>query len=180
MLVVRKSIIPGAGKGLRTTSPIRKGDLIVEYKGEKLTWKQCLKRYKEEITHARYLFYVSHKNCIDAQHTPEELARYANDAEGYVKVKGLKNNSEYCVRKGKPYIIATKNIPANSEIFVDYAGDYWEAMRQHEEEQKRKKEKELKKKAQLEKEKAKKAAAKKKASQKKAVKKKVAGKKKRK
>lgn len=128
MLVVRKSIIPGAGKGLRTTSPIRKGDVIVEYKGEKLTWDQCLKRYKKDIHNAAYLFYVSHKNCIDARDTMDALARYANDANGFVKKKGIKNNSEYRIIKGKPYIVATKNIPANSEIFVDYAGDYWEMM----------------------------------------------------
>lgn len=128
MLVVRKSIIPGAGKGLRTTSPIRKGDLIVEYKGENMTWDQCLKRYKKNINDAVYLFFVSNKNCVDAQYTLDALARYANDANGMVKVKGIKNNSEYKVVKGKPYIIATKNIPANSEIFVDYAGDYWEML----------------------------------------------------
>jgi uncharacterized protein len=145
MLLVKKSIIPNGGMGLRTTSRIRKGDLIVEYKGEKLTWEQCLKRYKEDISFARYLFYISYKNCVDAQRTPEALARYANDANGFSKVKGLKNNSEYKIVKGKPYIVATKDIPANSEIFVDYAGDYWEAMKEEyerrEKEEKKKKEK---------------------------------------
>lgn len=137
MLVIRKSIIPGAGKGLRTTSPIRKGDLIVEYKGENMTWEQCLRRYRKNINHAAYLFFVSSKNCVDAQNTLDELARYANDANGFVKVKGITNNSEYCIVKGKPYIKATKNIPANSEIFVDYAGDYWEMMGKEYEEDKK-------------------------------------------
>jgi len=129
MLIVKKSKIPGAGKGLFTTSPIRKGDVIVEYKGEKMTWKQCLRRYGKHIDQAHYLYYVSHKNCIDAQYTPWALARYANDANGLVRVKGLKNNAEYDNIKKKPYIVATRDIPARSEIFVDYAGDYWKAMR---------------------------------------------------
>ncbi len=129
MLIVKKSRIPNAGKGLFTTSVIRKGDLIVAYKGEKMTWAQCMKRYGKNISNARYLYYVSPKNCIDAQLTPNELARYANDAGGFSVKKGLKNNSEYTNIKGVPHIVATKKIGPGSEILVDYAGDYWEMMK---------------------------------------------------
>jgi SET domain-containing protein len=128
MLKIKKSRIPKAGKGLFTTSQIRKGDLIVEYKGEKLTWAQCEKRYGKKIDQAKYLFYVSKNNCVDAEFTQEELARYANDAEGLVKKRGLSNNSEYCIVKGKPYIIATRKINKGEEIFVDYQREYWEAI----------------------------------------------------
>jgi len=144
MLVVRKSRIPNAGKGLFTTSRIRKGDLIVEYKGEKLTWNQCMKRYGKDIDHARYLYFVSNKNCIDAQHTVNELARYANDACGFSLKKGLNNNSEYKNIKGVPHIIATKVIPPGREILVDYSGDYWEMMRKEQKEKEKQKEKEQK------------------------------------
>lgn len=130
MLVVRKSRIPNAGKGLFTTSPIRKGDVIVEYQGEKLTWDQCCKRNKKHPDQAPYLFFISKNNCVDAEHTPEALARYANDAEGYVQIKGKKNNSEYRVIKSKPYIVATAPIKANGEILVSYGGDYWDAMKE--------------------------------------------------
>lgn len=129
MLIVKKSKIPRAGKGLFTTSLIRKGDLVVEYKGEKLSWAQCLKRYGKNINNARYLYYVSAKNCIDAQRRQMELARYANDAEGFNRRNGLRNNSEYTNIKGVPHIIATSNIPKGSEILVDYSGDYWKLMK---------------------------------------------------
>jgi SET domain-containing protein len=128
MLVVRKSRIPRAGKGLFTTSRIRKGDVVVEYKGEKMTWAALEKRYGKKVDKAPYLFHVSDKNCVDAQRTVDELARYANDANGFSKKPGLKNNCEYDVIKGRPYIVAIREIPAGSEIFVDYAGDYWEVM----------------------------------------------------
>lgn len=128
MLKIKKSRLPHAGKGLFTTSRIRKGDVIVEYKGEKMTWSGCVKRYGKNVNKAPYLFHVSNSNCVDAQRTTKELARYANDANGFSQKAGLKNNSEYDVIKGKPYIIATKEIAAGSEIFVDYAGDYWEAL----------------------------------------------------
>lgn len=129
MLVVRKSRIPNAGKGLFTTSPIRKGDVIVEYKGENLTWEQCCKRNKKHPDQAPYLFFVSKNNCVDAEYTLDALARYANDAEGYVQIKGKKNNSEYRVIKSKPYIVATAPIKAGAEILVSYGGDYWDAMK---------------------------------------------------
>lgn len=134
MLIIKKSKIPRAGKGLFTTSPIRKGDLVVEYKGEKLSWAQCLKRYGKNINNARYLYFVSSKNSIDAQNTTKELARYANDAEGFNGKKGLKNNSEYTNIKGVPHIIATADIARGAEILVDYSGDYWKLMKKEMEE----------------------------------------------
>ena len=135
MLVVRKSRIKGAGRGLFTTSRIRKGDAIVEYLGEKLTWKQCLKRYKQDLTQLLYVFCVNDDNCIDAKYTTDELAQYANDANGTPKEKRkYENNCEYNIIKGRPYIVATKNIPPNSEILVDYGDDYWEAVQENKEE----------------------------------------------
>ncbi len=128
MLIVKKSKIPNAGKGLFTTSRIRKGDVIVEYKGEKMTWAQCLKRYDKNMAEANYLYFVSKNNCVDAKYAINELARYANDANGFTRVKGLTNNSEYDNLKTRPYIIATKNISAGSEIFVDYTKGYWDEM----------------------------------------------------
>lgn len=127
MLKVKKSKIKGAGLGLFTTSKIRKGDVIVEYEGENMTWAQACKRYKKDINKAKYIFYVSKKNVVDAQNTPWALARYANDAEGWIKIKGMKNNAEYAVIKKKPYIVATRKIKAGEEIFVDYQKEYWEA-----------------------------------------------------
>lgn len=136
MLVVKKSRIKGAGKGLFTTSRIRKGDVIVEYKGVKSTWNAALRRYGNKIKDARYLFHISDKNVIDAQPTLDAIARYANDAEAPIKgsKSRFKNNAEYQVIRGVPYIVATKTIGPGSEIFVDYAGDYWEVMLEEEKE----------------------------------------------
>jgi len=124
MLVVKKSKLPDAGKGLFTTTRIKKGEAVVEYLGEKLTWKQAEWRYRKSESMA-YVFYISAKNCIDAQPFPDALARYANDAKATL-VKKVKNNSEYQIIKRKAFIVATKSIPANSEILVDYGDDYWE------------------------------------------------------
>jgi len=129
MLVVKKSKIPGGGNGLFTTSNIQKGDLIVEYKGKKRTLEQCKKLYGEKLDKAPYLYIISKNNYIDAQYTINELGRYANDANGLIQVKGLKNNAEYVNIKGRPYIVATKNIKPLSEILVDYGNEYWKIIK---------------------------------------------------
>lgn len=128
MLYVKKSQIPKSGKGLYTTHDIKKGETVCEYEGEKITWKECLARNEAQTGKGAYYFYISAKNCVDAQYTTWALARYANDAAGFGRVKGLRNNSQYQVIKGKPYIVATRNIKAGSEVFVSYGKEYWEAM----------------------------------------------------
>lgn len=126
-LEVKKSGIPKAGKGLFTKRDIKKGEYIVEYLGEIITEKECnLRAEKDEYG---YIFFISKKNCIDAFHNPEALARYANDAKGLTKVKGLNNNSSYDIHKNRGWIKAEKNIKAGSEILVSYGKDYWKDIR---------------------------------------------------
>jgi uncharacterized protein len=125
-LFVKKSTIPGAGKGLFTKVLIPKGTRITEYKGEVLTWKEV-----EQMADDRngYVFYFNSKYCIDAWKTKKGVAHYANDARGITRVDGLKNNCEYVTEKKRCYIEATKDIPAGSEIFVGYGAEYWQVIR---------------------------------------------------
>lgn len=126
-LLVKHSKLPGAGKGLFTTKPIRKNEKIVEYLGEIIDWKEYEKRVKEDKD--GYLFYINKKRCIDAYNTPQYKARYANDAAGLYRVKGLKNNAVYEIFEDKCYIVATRDIKAGEEIFVSYSKDYWDCIR---------------------------------------------------
>lgn len=126
-LKVKKSQLPNAGKGLYTTVPIEKGEKIVEYKGEIITWKEYTKRVEENKD--GYLLYVNNKRCIDAFSTPQHIARYANDAAGLSRVKGLRNNSYYDIEKGRGYIVSKRKINAGEEIFVDYTKEYWDVIR---------------------------------------------------
>lgn len=127
-LKVKKSTLPNAGKGLFTTTPIKKGEKIIEYLGEIIDWKEYEKRVERDED--GYLFFVNKKHCIDAFNTPEHLARYANDAEGLSKVKGLKNNASYEVfEKTRCFIIAKRDIEKGEEIFVSYTKEYWDCIR---------------------------------------------------
>ena len=144
-LFLDKSTLPNAGKGLFTNVEIPKGEKIVQYKGEIITWKECEKRFGED--EGGYAFYVTSKHCIDAYFTPQHLARYANDARGLSRIKGITNNSVYETMKDKKvFIVSTKKIPAGAEIFVSYGDEYWGAIRdkiREKERAKKKKEKEL-------------------------------------
>ena len=57
-LVVKKSSLPNAGKGLFTKVDIKKGSYIVEYKGEVLTWKEVEKMADDRNG---YVFYFNNK-----------------------------------------------------------------------------------------------------------------------
>lgn len=126
-LYVKKSTLPNAGKGLFTKVPIPKGSLVVEYKGKITTWKDV----KDEDGKNGYIFYVKRYHVIDALPTKGPLARYANDARGLTRIKGITNNCDYITKELKAYIESKKNIEAGSEIFVDYGPDYWKVIREN-------------------------------------------------
>lgn len=123
---IKKSTLPGAGKGLFTKVFIPKGTRIVEYKGKRVTWKEVEKMADDRNG---YVFFFSNKHCIDAWKTTKGIAHYANDARGIARVEGVKNNSEYVTEKKRCYIEATKDIPAGSEILVGYGAEYWQVIR---------------------------------------------------
>jgi SET domain-containing protein len=126
-LYVKKSGIPGAGKGLFTKKFIPKGTRIVEYKGRRTKWKEV----KDEDGKNGYIFYINRNKVIDALPSTKALARYANDARGMVRLKGVLNNSDYIIDGDKVFIEATRDIAAKSEILVDYGREYWQVIRQN-------------------------------------------------
>jgi uncharacterized protein len=124
-LFVKRSTIPESGKGLFTKKFIPKGTRIVEYKGRISRWKDV----KDEDGKNGYIFYVNRNHVIDGKPYKKALARYANDARGLVKIKGVSNNSDYIIDGKKAYIESKKDIPAGAEILVDYGKDYWKVIR---------------------------------------------------
>ena len=126
-LAVKKSTLPNSGKGLFTKKFIPKGTRIVEYKGKPTTWKEV------DIDEGRngYIYYINRKHVIDARPFPKYLGRYANDAQGMSKVKGITNNSRYIadMETMRVYIEAVKDIPPGAEILVQYGKEYWDVIR---------------------------------------------------
>lgn len=125
-LVVKPSTIPGSGKGLFTKKFIPKGTFIIEYKGKITTWKEV----KHDSSNG-YIYTVNPKHVIDAKRHKKALARYANDARGLTKVTGITNNCTYTNNGLKVYIEAIKDIPAGSEILVNYGKAYWDVIKEN-------------------------------------------------
>jgi hypothetical protein len=124
-LRVKKSKLPNAGKGLFTKKDIPKGTRIVEYKGKLRAWKDV----KHQDGYNGYLMYITRNAVIDAQPALKTFGRYANDASGFVKVPGLKNNCEYVSEGKRCFIESLRSIEKGEELFVSYGKDFWKLQR---------------------------------------------------
>jgi len=120
-LLIKRSRIPGAGKGLFTKQFIAKGTRIVEYKGKITTWKNVLQGKNFNA----YVYYVNRNYVIDAMRRKTALARYANDANGLSKNHTFRNNAKYVIDGKRVFIEAKKDIEAGEEILVSYGNEYW-------------------------------------------------------
>jgi SET domain-containing protein len=124
-LVLKKSLLPGAGKGLFTKIDIPKGMAIVEYKGRLVNWKDV----KDDDGYNAYLFRLNAAKAIDAFPYKKSFARYANDARGFGKITGVRNNCEYTVKKHKCFITSIRKIHEGEEILVPYGKAYWDLIK---------------------------------------------------
>jgi len=124
-LVIKRSTLPAAGKGLFTKKPIAKGTRIVEYKGKITTWKEV----DDDNGKNGYIYYINRNHVIDAKPFSKTFGRYANDANGLKKLRLVKNNARYVIDNLRVYIEAVKDIPAGGEILVRYGKEYWDIIR---------------------------------------------------
>ena len=110
--VVRGSRI--AGKGAFATRPIRKGERVIEYLGERVSHAVADARYDDHAggAHHTFLFTVSRKVVIDATVGGNE-ARFINHS--------CDPNCESVVEGGRVFIDAVKPIKTGAELTYDYA-----------------------------------------------------------
>lgn len=125
-LTVKTSTIPNSGKGLFTKVFLPKNTRIVEYLGIICAWKDVEHNFDNG-----YIYYVNRNHVIDAGNNKKLLARYANDASGLLKIKGLTNNAVYKTEGKRVYIEAAQDIAAGAEIFVSYGKEYWEVVKKN-------------------------------------------------
>ena len=121
---IRESNLPGAGKGLFAREFIPKGSKIVEYKGKITTWKEVDDKDGDNV----YIYYVKPHHVIDASRHRSVMARYANDAKGLKRIKGIRNNAEYVEIGLKVFIESIADIHPGGEILVEYGKEYWEVI----------------------------------------------------
>ncbi|HTB51842.1 MAG TPA: SET domain-containing protein-lysine N-methyltransferase [Ferruginibacter sp.] len=125
-LIIKTSKLPNSGKGLFTKVFIPKKTRIVEYQGKICKWKDV-----EDNFDNGYIYYVNRNHVIDAGDDTTLFARYANDAFGLSKIKGLYNNAKYSTKGLQVFIESIEDIPAGSEIFVSYGREYWKVVKKN-------------------------------------------------
>jgi SET domain-containing protein len=121
---VAKSLIKGAGDGLFAVRPFKKGDRVVEYRGEKLTQKEYDLKYEDDAM-GSYGISLSSRYVLDAGKTSSGVARYVCDFHGS---KAGKPNTEYVNFDGRIWVIALRDIKAGEEFYSDYGDDMHRAM----------------------------------------------------
>jgi uncharacterized protein len=109
--VIRNSAIQG--RGAFATRKIRKGELIVEYRGERITSDEADRRYPfdEEQRHHTFLFTVDDDLVIDAGRKGNS-AKYINHS--------CDPNCETVIEDDRVFVYALKDIPKGGELLYDY------------------------------------------------------------
>jgi SET domain-containing protein len=108
---VRQSVIQG--KGAFATRNIRKGTRLIEYVGQRITWRTADKRYDDEKMgrHHTFLFTVDDKTVIDAAVNGND-ARFLNHS--------CDGNCEAITDRKRIFIEARRSIKAGEELLYDY------------------------------------------------------------
>lgn len=109
---IRDSVI--AGKGAVAIRPIKQGERLIEYMGERIPHPLADERYDDDSMseHHTFLFTVSSRTVIDASHGGNE-ARFINHS--------CDPNCESEIERGRVYIFALRDIPVGEELHYDYA-----------------------------------------------------------
>lgn len=133
---VKDSNVHGIGKGLFANTNIKKGSIIIEYKGK-------LRNHGENITSTRSNIYFNDEYVLECPST--DLASFANDAINftkkrrqlmkslrseepfYIKHQNVKVNAEIKINDNlhRAFLIAGDDISINDEIFCHYGFMYW-------------------------------------------------------
>ena len=122
-LMVRKSTIPKAGKGLFARKDIPKGTKLGYYAGVYLTEEQYNKLRNQD-----YVWYVKENLYVDAYPCKKALLRFINSFQSSKQRRKMKKqfNVEPYTYGGKLWYRTIKNVKAGEELFIDYGDDYWD------------------------------------------------------
>lgn len=108
---VRRSGIHG--KGVFALVDIAKGEVVIEYKGEVISWPEALRRHPHDPEQPNHTFYfhIDDETVIDGKYKGN-AAKWINHA--------CKPNCEAEDVDGRIFIKALRRLKAGEELFFDY------------------------------------------------------------
>ncbi len=101
------------GKGVYAVTPFRKGELVVEYKGEVITWPEALRRHPHDPDDPFHTFYfhIDDDHVIDGKHHGN-VAKWINHS--------CAPNCEAETDSGRVFVRALRALKPGEELFYDY------------------------------------------------------------
>ncbi|MDA7418495.1 SET domain-containing protein-lysine N-methyltransferase [Xenophilus arseniciresistens] len=101
------------GNGVFAVQDLKAGELLIEYTGEVIDWKEALRRHPHDPAQPNHTFYfhIDDKNVIDGGAGGND-AKWINHA--------CDPNCEADEQDGRIYIRALRDIPAGQELNYDY------------------------------------------------------------
>ena len=101
------------GKGVFALRPLAKGERVIEYKGEHISWPEAVRRHPhdpQDPNHT-FFFHIDDTRVIDAK-VGGNAARWINHA--------CKPNCEASEEEGRIFIKALRDVQPGEELFYDY------------------------------------------------------------
>lgn len=110
-LIVRRSGVHG--KGVFAARPVQAGERLLEYKGERISWKEAVRRHPHNPDEPNHTFYFALEDgrVIDGN-VDGNSARWINHS--------CAPNCEAEEIDGRVFIQALRDISLDEELFYDY------------------------------------------------------------
>jgi SET domain-containing protein len=101
------------GKGVYALRPIRASEVIIEYTGEVISWREALRRHPHDPKdpHHTFYFHVDEKRVIDA--------KFGGNASRWIN-HACEPNCEADEVDGRVFIKALRDLQPGEELFYDY------------------------------------------------------------
>ena len=101
------------GKGVFALRPLAAGEAIIEYTGQRITWKEALRRHPHDPQDPNHTFYfhIDDGRVIDAL--------YGGNASRWIN-HACEPNCESDEQDGRVFIRALRDIAPGEELFYDY------------------------------------------------------------
>ena len=101
------------GKGVFALRPLAKGERVIEYKGERISWPEAVRRHPHDPKDPNhtFFFHIDDTRVIDAK-VGGNAARWINHA--------CKPNCEASEEEGRIFIKALRDVQPGEELFYDY------------------------------------------------------------
>jgi len=101
------------GKGVFALKPLAKGETVIEYTGELISWREALRRHPHDPADPNHTFYfhIDDSRVIDAKHGGN-AARWINHA--------CSPNCEADEEAGRVFVKTLRKVAPGEELFYDY------------------------------------------------------------